>query len=136
MSAYNTAQLFATSGATGGELVAGDISDSTPAGRALLTAANAAAQRALLVWPWLPTTNGLTLTKGNRYVLGAGHTVTLPIDCVIGDEVILAPENGDWATLGAVVDTPPGFVVANTISTQNASVHVVLTSANTFTVII
>lgn len=85
---------------------------------------------------WQSTTNAMTLVKNSRYILGAGHTVTLPNDCAVGEGVAITPDNGDWGTLGATVDTAAGITISNTVSSQNATAYFVLVAANTFKVFV
>jgi hypothetical protein len=60
---------------------------------------------------WVNTTDASTLAVGGKYVLQAGHTVTLPVG-IDGDAILIAPANGDWVTLGATINAAPAWTVA------------------------
>jgi hypothetical protein len=60
--------------------------------------------------PGVPTVNGMTLEAGQRYLIGKGHTLHLPI-LPNGEQIEVYPINGSWISVNARFITREGLTI-------------------------
>lgn len=118
-----------------------DNTDAVPANRQIAAGygmeggGDFTADRTLSAAKWQATTDNMTLAKGCRYIVQPGHTVNLPTTMSIGEAIEILPANGDWSALGASIVTSGSWAIAGTILGQNVQALIVVTAANTFTIL-